>query len=59
MITTIPILIDVIVRECTLCSRNNIDDKYHYLLKCGYFDNERNKCIEARYMKHLEKHNSN
>ena len=34
----------------TLCSKNDIGDEYHYLLKCEYFDNEKNTYIETRYI---------
>ena len=29
------------VKVCTLCSKNDIGDEYHYVSKCDYFDNER------------------
>ena len=45
------------VKVCTLSSKNDIDDEYHHLLTCEYFKNERNTFIEARYTKHLIKHN--
>ena len=45
------------VKVCTLCSKKDVGDEYHYLLKCDYFDNERKTFIEARYIKHRTKHN--
>ena len=44
------------VKVCTLCSKNDIDDEYYYLLKCEY-NNKRNTFVEARCIKHSKKHN--
>ena len=32
-------------RKCNLCNLNDIGDEFHYLLKCPYFNYERNKFI--------------
>lgn len=36
-------------RKCTLCNQNDLGDDMHYLLKCGFFDNERKKFLKPYY----------
>ena len=36
-------------RICSLCNMNEIGDEYHYLLKCTYFEMQRNRYISNFY----------
>ena len=33
-------------RICTFCNQNEIGDEYHYVMRCHYFKNSREKYIE-------------
>ena len=32
-------------RKCHLCNMNDVGDEYHYMLKCTYFDRDRNSLL--------------
>ena len=36
-------------RKCTLCKLNEIGDEFHYLFKCTFFNDDRNKYIKRYY----------
>jgi len=36
-------------RKCTLCSQNEIGDEFHYLFKCTFFNEDRNKYMKRYY----------
>ena len=37
-------------RKCQLCQENRIGDKFHYIMRCSYFHDKRESCIEKRYL---------
>ena len=38
-------------RICSLCNSREIGDEYHYVMKCTFFKNERQKFIDSTYWK--------
>ena len=36
-------------RKCQLCTKNDLGDEYHYLLRCIYFKNERRNYIDPYF----------
>ena len=34
------------------CEKNEIEDEFHYILECKYFNNVRKKYLDARYLCH-------
>ena len=39
-------------RKCTLCNDNDIQDEYHIVLKCAYYNEVRRKYIKPYYHRH-------
>ena len=37
-------------RKCQLCQENQIGDEFHYIMRCSYFHDKRESCIEKRYL---------
>ena len=44
--------IQYIDRKCTLCNDNDIQDEYHIVLKCAYYNEVRRKYIKPYYHRH-------
>ena len=40
--------VQYIDRKCTLCNDNDIQDEYHFVLKCAYYNEVRRKYIKVR-----------
>jgi hypothetical protein len=36
--------------KCQLCQENQIGDEFHYIMRCSYFHDKRESCIEKRYL---------
>lgn len=41
--------VDLPDRKCQLCTKNDLGDEYHYLLRCPYFKNERRVYIDPHF----------
>ena len=44
--------VQYIDRKCTLCNDNDIQDEYHIVLKCAYYNEVRRKYIKPYYHRH-------
>ena len=44
--------IDIQERKCTLCSTNDIEDDFHYALKCPFYSEQRKKFVKMYYFTH-------
>ena len=44
--------VQYIDRKCTLCNENDIQDEYHIVLKCAYYNEVRRKYIKPYYHRH-------
>ena len=44
--------VQYIDRKCTLCNDNGIQDEYHIMLKCAYYNEVRRKYIKPYYHRH-------
>ena len=42
--------LDISERKCSLCTRNDIGDEFHYILKCPYFHTERQLYLKSYYI---------
>lgn len=47
--------IDKNFRKCTICDINSIGNKFHYVLECTYFANNRQMFLSKRYHKNPNK----
>ena len=43
--------IEISERKCPLCNTNDIGDEYHYLLRCPYFEAERNLHLKPYFIR--------
>ena len=39
-------------RKCELCNKNDIEDEYHFILICPFYDDIRKKYIDKFYQAH-------
>ena len=44
--------VQYIDKKCTLCNDNDIQDEYHIVLKCAYYNEVRRKYIKPYYHRH-------
>ena len=40
------------LRICNLCNTADLGDEFHYLLKCNWFSEKRETCLDKKYFKY-------